>query len=417
MSSSFDINCPISLDVSSTHDCGADKILSWTSNGTVTNAQTFTFRYSLLNNLKPNYVTLTPHVTKLLKFTFTPNTTNNADIIVYLKQVVNGNLTILTQWNLNKLSSSSVKYYNFLLNATTKIDLNLFLDIKTSNGSSGSITVNVDCDPSLYHINLCGGFTNNEQSQFCFECPQIFNFYKNKKTNDDINNVIFTDNFDFTSQLNGIWYKEDLETEVDENTIYSVKGKIAYTYNNSTNSATPGFTLYSDCKSGSAGICATSYSGTVVNADYTFTTPYVKNAQNVKVSGLKYGIKEYLVKLPTNNRKTTITVTYDNLYVDDVSFVVTDGLNSDDVGFLCYETQTNPVIYKPIINEQKFLVNEVTSNGFLGFIGGRTWAHSKTIKVITTTGYVKVKVIFGSPKNRNVQPINFTLNVTCGTPI
>ena len=417
MSSSFDISCPVSIPVSTTHDCGVDKTLSWSSNGTVTNAQSFTFKYSLLNNLQPNYVTITPHVTKLFKFTFTPNTTNNADITVYLKQVINGNLTILAQWNLNKLASPSVKYYTILLDSLTKVDLNLFFDIKTSNGTSGNITANIDCEPQLYHISLCGGFTTNNSSQYCFECPQVFNFYKNKTTSSGISNAIFTDNFDFTSQLSGVWYKEDLQTEVDENTIFTIKGNSSYTYTNSSHSATPGFTLYTDCKSGSAGSCLTTYSGTVINADYTATTPYVKNAQNIKDSGLKYAIKEYLIKLPTNNRKTTITVAYDNLYVDDISFVLTDGTNNDDVGFLSYQTQSNPVIYKPIINEQKFVVNEVTSHGFLGFIGGRTWAHSKSVVAITATGYIKVKVAFGSPKNRNVQSINFTVTATCGNEI
>ena len=417
--SSFDLNCIIELTPSQTHDCGVDKVISWSNNGTHSDAQTYTFRYKLLTDLKPVYVTKTPHVSKLLKFNFTPISNNGSNIKVYINQIINGKKTIIQQYDLLTLSNSTSKYFNLLLDSNTKNDETLFVDVVTTNGTSGSFKCTIDCDPQFIIVNLCSGFTNN-LTYACSQCPTVVKFYKQKPTLDNLANgsYVNVDDSYFESHLSGIWFKENLIDEVDENTIYSIKGKTLLKYRNSTNYANPGFYIYNDCSS-SIGLtpCDTTVQLTHTTDSYTKTNPYVPTATGFQENGMKYSIQEVTIPVSSKYRLSQVTVSYDNA-ADDVCFTVTDGISTDNVGILGYSETYQRENYQPIVDNQKFTVRYKTSDAIDCFFNGCSYSTQKTIYVTTFTGYLKIRVACGFNKNTTIpHEIKTTVHISCGEEI
>ena len=415
--SSFDLNCSIEYSGSSVHDCGISKTITWSNAGTLTNVENFTFKYTSLSNLTPVYITKTPHVSKLLKVKFTKISNNGSTIIAYIKQIIGGKETIIQQYNLGTLSTDVTKYFTILLDSNLKNDETLFIDLKTTSGTNGSLSCIFDCDPAFISVNFCSGFTENSQ-YLCTECPTIVKFLRARNYVENVSGLLDANEINFESRLNGIWYKENLIDEADENTIYTVKGSKQYKYNNSTR-ANPGFYLFRDCKaiSGGENNCDVTVSAIHHPQDYTSSTPFFDEVGPVQTNVMKYSIKEFLIPLTTKNRIVPITVSYNN-FIDDISFTITDG-SSNSVGFISYaETNTANTVYGPFDPDKKIQVNYKTSNKWDCFWNGCSYNTSKTIYAVSSTGFVRVRVICGTAKNKTVtQNITTTVNVGCGQEI
>jgi hypothetical protein len=150
--SNFNFNCPepIPGDTPSTHECGVEKVFTWANTGLHnSSSNSFYLVYSKLTNLRPIYVIVKPTVQKLLKFNFTPVTTNGANITVYIKQKKNGIDTVISEIPLGILSSTYSKYLQVLLDDENKSDVIFTVEFRTTGGSSGSFKVQLDCDPEV----------------------------------------------------------------------------------------------------------------------------------------------------------------------------------------------------------------------------------------------------------------------------
>ena len=214
MSSTFNFNCPVNLVGDPTiHECGITKSISGTTTGLISNVTTYNLRYSLLENLKPVYITIKPTVSKLIKFVFNNFTLNGSNIDVYIKQGVGIDIKTVLQFNIPSNSSSSInKYVNFLLDSESKNDLFITIDI-VINGGSGNRTFNcqVLCNSIPVTSNeFCVGWLPN--ISYCSGCPSTVTYY----AEETLDNV--------TAITNKKWYKDqDLINEVDNGTYAILK--------------------------------------------------------------------------------------------------------------------------------------------------------------------------------------------------
>ena len=148
--SSFEINCTVAGEAPDnlSHECGVTKSLTWAGNGTHSGLSFYLLR-SQLPDLKLTYVFKIPKVLKLLKFIFTPISPNigSTKVKVRVKYKVDGVLRILDEYDLGNISTQTIKYHQLLMDANIEDNGFIMLDVITSDGTSGAINVELDCNP------------------------------------------------------------------------------------------------------------------------------------------------------------------------------------------------------------------------------------------------------------------------------
>ena len=423
--SEFNVNCPV-LDNTPPleHECGVSKNISFGSAGTFIKKESFYFMYGKLSNLKPVYVTIDPTVSKLFKITFTPISfsgggVNFTNLKVRLQQIIGNQLVIVAEYDLGTLSSGVSFFRNFTMDSTIQNDLSIFIDV-IATGGGGQFSCEFDCEPQIMSGEFCYGYTNS--NQYCKICPQTVKLYKEKPKNSDITNLINISDSNFSDFQEGPWYTEsDLYNEVGNNEIYGlksldVKKSSYYQYNSSTNK----FSLYKSCGSvGDIQPCGpTSVQQNHTLSNYTATSPYLPSTTNITPNGLKYSIISTNFNLLTKNRLVKVTVSYD-IKPEDVQFIVTDGPDETELGFLSYSfDNTNNTVYSAMTVNTSFKIDIKTSNRWECFWNGCTYRQSMDIYVISRTGNIQVRTAVGHNKSYNsTQTIKTTVTVDCGTQI
>ena len=395
--SSFEINCTVegAAPDNLTHDCGATKNLTWSANGTHSGLSFYLIN-SQLNNLIPRYIFAKPKSTKLLKFIFSSGSSTSAK--VRIKYNVDGVLTIRDEYDLTSVTTGTVKYHELLIDSDIKSNVFIIIDVITSNGSSGSLTTTLDCDPQVISADFCYGFTNS--NQYCQECPQTITFYREKSPNSNVTGLTNTNTVNFSPYSDGPWFVDPyLQNEVAESIFYTYKvgdntNRTYYTYNRTTHK----FNLEGSCLGGKY-TCGNDFiTQTNIVANYTNTNPYLPKVPNVKLNGLVYSIKEFIFELPTKNRMVPITVTTSGTKKD-FAYIVTDAINGERIGDVSYGVGYNEPHYNAVTEFNLFRNN----NSVQYFT--------------TTTGFVRVRVAIGQNKGFNGSNVTCSVRVGCGQEI
>ena len=418
--SSFEINCTVSGETPDnlSHECGVTKSLTWTGNGTHSGLSFYLIR-SQLSDLKPSYVYKIPKVSKLLKFIFTPISPNigSTKVKVRVKYNVDGVLTILDEYDLGNISTQTTKYHKLLMDINSKDNGFIMLDVITSNGTSGAINVELDCEPSLIFAEFCRGFTSS--TQHCSTCPQIATYYREKLPNSPIVGLVNKNITDYTPFMVGPWYVDPyLQTEISGNetltlSIGDLKNRTKYNYNSTTHK----FVHIGNCFGDGYG-CGTGEVTIPFNlSDYTESTPFIPETEGVKPNGLKYAIKNVLAGTATQNRIVPVTVTATDS-AEDVSLLITDGLNGGQIGEVSYSFNSGNIgSYNTVTPYSLIKVRYKLGEGAFIKIGPRNWNTSKTFYVVTKSGMVNLRLAVGQSKSFNGGTTNVKVTIGCGSEI
>ena len=346
--SSFEINCTVegAAPDNLSHECGVTKNRTWTGNGTHGGLSFYLIR-TQLSNLKPTYTYKVPKVLKLLKFIFTPISPNvgSTNVKVRVKYNVDGVLRILDEYDLGNISTQTTKYHQLLMDLNSKDNGFIMMDIITSNGTSGSINVELDCNPSLISAEFCKGFTSS--SQHCSTCPQTVTYYREKLPNSPIEGLINKNIIDYTPFLVGPWYADPyLQTELSSNETLTLNvGELNKRTKYSYNSTTHKFENIGNCFGGSYA-CGGQVTIPFYGTEYTESIPYIPGTPDVKPNGLKYAVKNVAVSTSTQNRLVPVTVECTDS-AEDVSLIITDGLHGNEVGSVSFSyNQNNNSVYE-----------------------------------------------------------------------
>ena len=418
--SSFEINCTVAgaAPDNLSHECGVTKSLTWTGNGTHGGLSFYLIR-TQLSNLRPTYVFKVPKVLKLLKFIFTPIAPNigSTKVKVRVKYNVDGVLKILDEYDLGNISTQAIKYHQLLMDLDAKDNGFIMLDVITSNGTSGAINVQLDCDPSLISAEFCKGFTDS--SQHCSTCPQIATYYREKLPKSPIVGLVNKNITDYTPFLVGPWYVDPyLQTEINDNQVLTLNvgnlnTRTKYSYNSSTHK----FEIIGNCFGVGYGCGPTELTIPFYLSGYTESTPYLPGTPDVKPNGLKYAIKNVLAGTATQNRIVPVTVTATDS-AEDVSLLITDGLNGDQIGSVSYSYDSvNPGAYDVVTPFSLIKVRYKLGEGAFIKIGPRDWNTSKTFYVVTTSGLVNIRLAVGQNKSYNGGTTNVKVTIGCGSEI
>jgi hypothetical protein len=418
--SSFEINCTVegAAPDNLSHECGATKNLTWSGNGTHSGLSFYLIR-TQLSDLKPSYVFKIPKVLKLLKFIFTPISPNigSTKVKVRVKYNVDGVLRILDEYELGNISTQAIKYHQLLMDLDTKDNGFIMLDVITSDGTSGSINVELDCDPSLISAEFCRGFTS--PTQHCSTCPQTVTYYREKLPDSPIAGLVNKNVTDYTPFLVGPWYIDPyLQTELNSNETLTLNvGELNKRTKYSYNSTTHKFENIGNCFGDGYGCGTGELTIPFYLSGYTESTPYLPGTPGVKPNGLKYAIKNVLASTATQNRIVPVTVTATDS-AEDVSLLITDGLNGDQIGGVSYSYDSGNVgAYDAVTPFSLIKVRYKLGEGAFIKIGPRNFNTSKTFYVVTTSGLVNIRLAVGQNKSYNGGTTNVKVTIGCGSEI
>jgi hypothetical protein len=418
--SSFDINCTVegAAPDNLTHECGVTKNFTWTGNGTHEGLSFYLIR-TQLSGLKSTNKYKIPKLLKLLKFTFTPLSPNVglSNVIVRVKYNVDGVLKILNEYDLGAISTPTSIYHQLLMDSGTKDNAFILFDVITSNGTSGAINVELDCNPSLILAEFCRGFTSS--TQYCSTCPQTITYFREKLPNLPITGLINKNLTDNTPFLVGPWYYDEyLQTEVNNDEIITLNvGEINKRTKYSYNITTHNFVNQGNCLGTPYGCGSSQITIPFSVSDYTESTPYIDGTPGVKPNGLKYAIKNVTVSTATQNRLVPITVECTD-GAEDVSLLITDGLHGNEVGKVSFSYNSgNAPLYEICTPFDLIKVRYKKGLGAFFQIGPRDWNTSKTFYVVTTSGLVNLRLAVGQNKSYNSGSANVKVTIGCGDEI
>jgi hypothetical protein len=415
MSSSFDIKCTVegTAPDNLTHECGVTKNLTWTGNGTHPGLSFYLIR-SQLTELSPRYAYAKPKATKIIKFAFTPISPNigSSKVKVRVKYNIDGVLTTREVYDLGTISSTIYKFHELMVDLDIKNDAFIILDVITSDGTNGAISVTIDCAPSILSAEFCYGFTNS--NQYCNLCPQTITFYREKSPGTNATGLINNNSTSFTDFTKGPWFLDkELSIEVGENTPYQFKNEIGvvgtsvYTYSNHN------FVLQSICDATTIG-CSYLESKThylnVNPTEFKYQNPYLPGTPNIKLDGLRYSVKDTIVELDSKHQLVEVRFSWTGGTANRVAYQVTDGNYQNSVGNISENTSITADVFYPSDNSTLFEVKDK--------------ATYYTRYFITTTGKLKIRAIVGL-KNGTISNYQNTItriivgdtNGVCGYPI
>jgi hypothetical protein len=417
--SSFEINCTVegAAPDNLSHECGVIKNKTWTGNGTHGGLSFYLIR-TKLSDLKSTYTYKIPKALKLLKFIFTPISPNigSTNVKVRVKYNVDGVLTILDEYDLGNISTQTIKYHQLLMDLNSKDNGFIMMDIITSNGTSGGISVELDCNPTLISAEFCKGFTSS--TQHCSTCPQTVTYYREKLPNSPVEGLINNNISPNEPIFVGPWYIDPyLQTEINDNQVLTlnvgdINKRIKYTYNSSTHI----FDIIGNCFGAIYGCGGGQVTIPFILSDYTENTPYIPNTPNIKTNGLKYGIKNITVSTSTKNRLVPVTVECTDS-AEDVSLIITDGLNGNEVGKIAYSYNNNVGAYNVATPFDLIKVRYKLGEGAFIKIGPRNWNTTKTFYVVVTGGLVNLRLAVGQNRAFNGGTTNVKVTIGCGTEI
>lgn len=336
---------------------------------------------------------------QLFGFEFIPQTNNGSSIVAELYYCSNGICQVYETWNLGTLTSP-VKKYTVIDFGNNPIYNTVELRITTTNGTSGSFNVCLDCDVPVVFMNFCTGFTYNQQLEVC-EC-----------TGNTV--YLFAEQIDilpgeFPLGLSGYGWYLDAELQIPAPCgDYMINENVIYRYNCNNFRSIP-ISFCDDCVL--VPCTAETKSVLYTHTSFTKSNPYLRGTKDKKINGT-YFFSEQCVNLYITPEETLLgyvrlrisyTGSPDIVYVTVSDPVAPDG----DAGIISYASQEPPVsMFIPVDTQTLLNINKI-----LKF---------KTIFVtVPPSRAIKIRVLAGYKFNNLSRPsVNSEVRwYDCGTPI
>ena len=357
-------------------DCGSCKTYNWSS-----------------NQLGEVYFFLPYEDKQLFGFEFSANTNNGSTIQVELYYCRGGVCQVWETWNLGQLTTPTKKYavVDF---GDNPVYNTLELRITTTNGTSGSLDVCLDCEIDTMIAPFCTGFTYGQGSCDC--TGNTIYLYSEQ-------NLLIPQ--EFPLNITGSTWYLDPELQIPAPCgDYMFEERIIFTYDCSSESSTIKYIC--DCATESCS--ATTKNKTFTHTSFTKPNPYVAGVVNPPNHG-NYFYSEQCLNLTLTNQTPAAGFFK-------MKFEYTG--NPDTV----VVTITDPMALAPEVGNVSYSLTEPPTSMMTRFDGVTTLKVASTGTTVWATWPIsrsfKVRVLAGYKlNNSNRSPV--TTKITwydCGTP-
>jgi hypothetical protein len=323
------VYCPLDIVPVTPGYCSDTNSVQWFSNGTV--------------NIK--FISQNTNL-QMIAFDFEAVTNNGSTIVINLIYVRNGVSIVAQTYNLGTLSSPTRKYHFLDSGVTYYGDTELTLEIVTTNGTSGEISITLDCEVNVASQDFCFVPEGTNPLDSCLNC-------------DVTKRVYWEQLFNGQQRLNfsyGNWYKDaELQTPADcgfyradapNGTIWRVCGG-GPVFENTCQS------LQFDCFETSV--------RTHTSSNYTYSNPYVSGTNTTPQNTIKYSILSSTLELENDEPTNFDVVLKYTGSASVVGFTISDAnTKSPFVGTISYSSATNPNTFIPIAIETLFIITGAT---------------------------------------------------------
>lgn len=356
-------------------DCGSCKTYNWSD-----------------NEVGEVYFFLPYENKQLFGFDFSANSNNGSTIVVELYYCRDGVCSVKETWNLGQLASPTKKYAvidfgdNFVYNSFE-------LRITTTNGTSGSLEVCLDCDIPVMIVPFCTGFTYNSEICDCTGGTTTLYAEEVKELPKE-----------FPFNLSGYtWYIDPELQNPAPCGDYMYDERIVFTYNCNDSSS-----IIKHICGCSTEICSAATKNDIfVHTSFTKPNPYLPNVTNPPNHG-NYFYSEHCLNLALTNQ-TPVAGFFKMKFEytgtpDTVEVTISDPM-SPSIGAVSY-TKTEPPT-SLLTRFDNITTLKVASTGTTVWV---TWPTSRSFKIRVMAGY---KIT-----NGNRAPV--TTKITwydCGTPL
>lgn len=335
-------------------DCGSCKTYAWST-----------------NEVGEVYFFLPYENKQLFGFDFSANSNNGSTIVVELYYCKDGICDVKETWNLGQLASPTKKYA--VIDFGNNPVYNSFeLRITTTNGTSGSLDVCLDCDIPIMIVPFCTGFTYNSEICDCTGGTTTLYAEEIKELPKE-----------FPFNLSGYtWYTDPELQNPAPCGDYMYDEKIVFTYNCNDSSST--ITHICGC---STEICdAATKNDSFTHTSFTKPNPYLPNVPNPPNHG-NYFYSEHCMNLALTNQTPIagyLKMTFEYTGTPDtVEVTISDPMApSGSVGVISYSNTEPPT--SMLRGFDNITTIKVASTGTTVWV---TWPTSRSFKIRVMAGY------------------------------
>jgi hypothetical protein len=282
----------------------------------------------------------------MIAFDFEAIINNGSTITINLIYVKNGVSVLAQTYSLGTLASPVRKYHYLDTGTTLYGETELTLEIITTNGTSGEISITLDCEVDVASQEFCYVPDGTNPQDICLNCNTTKRVYW-----EQLYNGRQKLNFSY-----GNWYKDaELQTPADcgfyradapNATIWRVCGA--------------GPVFEATCQSLLFECLETSVR-THTASNYTFSNPYVPGAPVQPQTTLKYSILSSTLELGDDEPTNFDVVLRYTGSPSVVGFTISDAnTRTPFVGNISYSSATNPNTFIPISVDALFLITAAT---------------------------------------------------------
>ena len=380
----FTLTCQSNLGNSPTQtECGLTKTFSWEGTGS------YDFYY---------YIQATNR--KMISFTFTPISNNGSNISIDLIYERDGITITADTFNLGSFVSATEKYHYLNFGDTNQLDGNLTLKVTLLGGTTGSFSVNLDCNIIVGSAEFCYQNPSLAARNLCDTCVTPVRIYWERSNLSS----------DLTFSYNS-WYLDSGLT-IPANVGYyalvnQVEPKTIYYYDG----ASPSINYYCNPN---AIPCGNSLTQSHTISEFTSDNPYIRGTKDIVTDAQKYSITETFIELPdTNPGVVELTLSHNATNVAEVFFTISDvNASEGEVGSLSYTTDiiSETEFFTLMTPKTLFQPDSVTKTMNVRVaVNGNPNSKTKTLRIRASVG---VAFAFKS----NVFTCNTTVYSTCSTP-
>lgn len=358
-------------------DCGSCKTYTWST-----------------NEIGELYFFLPYQNKEIIGFDFSANTNNGSTIQVELYYCRDGVCQVWETWNLGELVTP-VKKYEVIDFGANPVYNSFELRITTTNGTSGSIDVCLDCDIPVMVVPFCTGFTYNQETCDCTGGTVTLYAEEIKELPKE-----------FPFNLSGYtWYTDPELQNPAPCGDYMYEERIVFTYNCNE----PSSTIKHICGCSTEVCSAATKNNIFTHTQYTKPNPYLPNVTNPPNHG-NYFYSEHCLNLALTNETPVagfIRLTFEYTGTPDtVEVTITDPMAPlPNPGSVSYSLEQPPT--SMLTRFDSITTLKIKSSPTTVWV---TWPTSRALKIRVMAGY-KIN-------NSNRSPV--TTKVTwydCGTPL
>ena len=358
-------------------DCGSCKTYTWST-----------------NEIGELYFFLPYQNKELVGFEFSATSNNGSTIQVELYYCRDGVCEVRETWNLGQLASPTKKY-GIIDFGSNPVYNSFELRITTTNGTSGSLDVCLDCDIPVMIVPFCTGFTYNQEICDCTGGTVALYAEEIKELPKE-----------FPFNLSGYtWYTDPELQNPAPCGDYMYDEKIVFTYNCNDSSST----IKHICGCSTEVCSAATKNDIFLHTLYTKPNPYLPNVVNPPNHG-NYFYSEHCLNLALTNQTPTagyLKMTFEYTGTPDtVEVTISDPMGPTNINNSISYTLTEPPT-SMLTAFDSITTIKVASTGTTVWV---TWPTSRSFKIRVMAGY-KIN-------NSNRSPV--TTKITwydCGDPL